>query len=548
MNEPTWDVGAPGQWAVDVSHMPGGTTALLQEIQTRAMPAGMRRVFADLGTPADTLDARFVNGFFYSRLRPLISPDKPAKKQPPAVVLRIATRLHPEMRRRNRAAQATMREKPWRAVIRDWHGGARAAIVEQNLALQDVDLEGVDDATLVAHAQACIAHCAHSWEHHFWLHGFDVGPIGIYLFEAAEWGLTPRDLLPLLEGASPSTSAPRRELVRIRDLIAATGRTPRTLDEARGVSPEVAIAIDGYLRLHGASLFSRYDLDGVTLGERPDLLLATILAAEPPPEYDGVAALTAAVRERVPVGGRARFEELLHDARDAMDLRDDNGPVTAEWPLGLLRLALLEVGRRLEARGIVASADHALELRTAEITEALMGGGGVGGDELAARAALRAWQKTLVPPAVIGDPELAPPLDVLPPALGRMVAMVQLVIAQMGMDGAERTSGLHGKGVGTSSIRGRACVATSAEEALDTLEPGDILVVLSTTPAYNLVLSLAGGVVTAEGGLMSHAAVLSRELGIPAVIGATGALTDIPHGAEIEVDPVAGEVRVLSVT
>lgn len=546
MNEPTWAVGAPGQWAVDVSHMPGGTTMLLQELQTRAMPAGMRRIFAELGTPADTLDARFVNGFFYTRLRPLISPDKPAKKLPPAVVLRIATRLHPEMRRRNRAALATMRDKPWRGVIRDWHGGARAAIVEQNLALQAVDLGAVDDAALVAHARACIDHCARNWEHHFWLHGFDVGPIGFYLYEAAQWGLTPRELLPLLEGASPSTSAPRRELVGIRRLIEATGQTPRTLDEARALSPEVATAIDGYLRLHGASLFSRYDLDGVTLGERPDLLLATILAAEPPPAYEQLPALTAAVRERVPAEHRARFDELLHDARDAMDLRDDNGPVTAEWPLGLLRLALLEIGRRLHERGVVSSTEHALELRGAEITEALMSGNGVSGDELAARAALRQWQKTLDPPAVLGEPELAPPLDVLPEALARMVAMVQLVIAQMGMDGADRGSGLHGKGVGTHSIRGRACVATSAEEALDILEPGDILVVLSTTPAYNLVLSLAGGVVTAEGGLMSHAAVLSRELGIPAVIGATGALTDIPHGAQIEVDPVAGEVRVLS--
>jgi pyruvate,water dikinase len=45
---------------------------------------------------------------------------------------------------------------------------------------------------------------------------------------------------------------------------------------------------------------------------------------------------------------------------------------------------------------------------------------------------------------------------------------------------------------------------------------------------------------------MSHAAVLARELGIPAVIGAKGAITAIAQGAEIEVDPVAGEVRVLT--
>ena len=65
------------------------------------------------------------------------------------------------------------------------------------------------------------------------------------------------------------------------------------------------------------------------------------------------------------------------------------------------------------------------------------------------------------------------------------------------------------------------------------------------TPAYNTILPLAGAVVTAEGGPLSHAAVLARELGIPAVVGVTGAHT-IPDGATIEVDPTAGEVRILT--
>ena len=70
-------------------------------------------------------------------------------------------------------------------------------------------------------------------------------------------------------------------------------------------------------------------------------------------------------------------------------------------------------------------------------------------------------------------------------------------------------------------------------------------VVPCTTPAFNMVLTLAGAVVTAEGGALSHAAVLARELGIPAVVGAPAALRDIPDGATVEVDPVAGVVRVV---
>ncbi len=52
-----------------------------------------------------------------------------------------------------------------------------------------------------------------------------------------------------------------------------------------------------------------------------------------------------------------------------------------------------------------------------------------------------------------------------------------------------------------------------------------MLVATGTTPAFNLVLSLAAAVVVEEGGLLSHAAVIARGLGLTAVIGAAGAMT-----------------------
>jgi phosphohistidine swiveling domain-containing protein len=58
------------------------------------------------------------------------------------------------------------------------------------------------------------------------------------------------------------------------------------------------------------------------------------------------------------------------------------------------------------------------------------------------------------------------------------------------------------------------------------------------------VLAMAGAVVTADGGALSHAAVIARELGIPGVIGASGALA-IPDQSIVEVDPVTGRVRVV---
>ncbi len=542
----TFEPPGPGQWALDQSHMPGGSTPIIQELTRRSMPAGMRRVFGELGAPLDTLDVRFVNGFMYTRLRPLIAPDKPPKRLPPLVVLRLVSRLHPEFRRRERTAARTLAERPWRAVIDDWEHGGRAIVEQANLALQDVDLPALTDADVIAHARRVFAHCVKYWEHHFWMHGYDLGPIGRFLWECRGWGLEPAEVVPLLEGASPSTSEPNRLLAGIRARVEATGRVPETLAELRAMSPEIAADLDGYMRYRGSVLFSRYDVDGVTLREVPELVLASVLNAGHRDTGPEVAARIDAVRARVPAEHRTTFDEVVTEARAAMNLRDDNGPTTAEWPAGLLRYALLEIGRRLAARGRATAAEDGLELRLDEIEPSLLvGETGPAAGELADRRSARRLQGRSAAPLLLGPAEPAAPPDVLPGVLPTLVGMVQIVVEQLGMDGRTGADGLRGSGVGTVAYRGRACRADTPEEALDRLQPGDVLVVPCTTPAYNLVLALAGAVVTADGGPLSHAAVIARELGIPAVVGARGALTDIPDGAQVEVDPIGGVVRVL---
>ncbi len=511
------------------------------------MSPGMRRVFAELGAPLDTLDLRFVNGFMYTRLRPLIAPDKPATRLPPLPLIKLVSRLHPEFRRRARTAARVLAERPWRTVIHDWEHGGREAVEQSNLVLQDVDLRSLTDVELVDHVRRVFDHCVRYWEHHFWMHGYDLGPIGRFLYECRGWGLEPREVIPLLEGASPSTSEPARRLAAIRSQVEASTTVPTTIEELRAISPQVSADLDEYLRYRGSMLFSRYDVDGVTLGEVPDLVLASILNAAPRDVGTEISDRIGVVRARVPAADRATFDEVITEARAAMNLRDDNGPTTAEWPLGLLRYALLELGRRLVAAGQAADAIDGLELRIDEIGPALFGKASRFREgELADRRASRWTQRMADAPDLLGPAEVAPPTHVLPGVLPTLVGMVQIVVEQLGMDGKASADGLSGSGVGTVTYRGRACRANTPEEALDRLEPGDVLVVPCTTPAYNLVLSLAGAVVTADGGPLSHAAVIARELGIPAVVGARSALTDIPDGAEVEVDPVAGVVRVLS--
>ncbi|HZD11000.1 MAG TPA: PEP/pyruvate-binding domain-containing protein, partial [Candidatus Binatia bacterium] len=75
------------------------------------------------------------------------------------------------------------------------------------------------------------------------------------------------------------------------------------------------------------------------------------------------------------------------------------------------------------------------------------------------------------------------------------------------------------------------------------LAPGDILVAPSTDPGWTPLFLVAGGLVVETGGVMSHGAIVAREHGIPAVVGATGAVKRIGAGRRITVDGTAGLVH-----
>ncbi len=79
------------------------------------------------------------------------------------------------------------------------------------------------------------------------------------------------------------------------------------------------------------------------------------------------------------------------------------------------------------------------------------------------------------------------------------------------------------------------------------LEPGDVLIAHSTDPSWTPLFVSAGAVVVDVGAPLSHAVIVSRELGIPCVISATGATQRIPNGARIRVDGNTGIVTVLDI-
>jgi pyruvate,water dikinase len=74
------------------------------------------------------------------------------------------------------------------------------------------------------------------------------------------------------------------------------------------------------------------------------------------------------------------------------------------------------------------------------------------------------------------------------------------------------------------------------------VRPGDILVCPYTDPSWTPLLRIAAGVVTETGGVLSHAAIVARELRIPAVLGVPNATTRIPNGTNITIDGATGVV------
>ena len=77
------------------------------------------------------------------------------------------------------------------------------------------------------------------------------------------------------------------------------------------------------------------------------------------------------------------------------------------------------------------------------------------------------------------------------------------------------------------------------------LGPGDVLIAPLTDPSWTPLFVPVEAVVVDVGGQLSHAVIVSRELGIPCVVAVTGATLSIPDGALVEVDGSAGTVTLL---
>ena len=548
MTQQTWQAPGPGTWERDRSHFEPTVSRLMTDVMEHAAPIGIREGFDVIGAPLDTMDVRFVNGQMYRRLVPVIG-GAGSTRQPPAWVTRMVFATVPRLRRRSETARASLEGAVWSGEAERWETRWKAEVVAANRRLAAVDTTTLSDHDLAEHFDRVLDHVRTSTVLHFRLHISDLGPIAVLIDRTHEWGIEAADVMPVLSGASPATSAAQDELRPLAAELAALGVRPHTLDEVRAASDVAADLLDDYLIEFGARLTTGYDITERTLAEMPDVILATLRDRRMSSEQTAAenaaargAAALAELRERVPPTKLSAFDGLVTDARRLYGLRDENGPLTVEWPCGVLRTAVLETGHRLVAAGRLLDVEHVFDLSAVEIQGSARGEPGPKAEAVATRNRARHARAEADSPPFLGAEPVAPDLAGLPDAMGQMMRMSINALALLEADVA--LGDMRGTGVGTESYVGRALVVDDPDEALERCEPGDVIITRFTAPTFNSVLGLAGAVVTEHGGLLCHTAVIARELGIPAVVGVAGALA-VPDGARVEVDPVAGSVTVL---
>jgi pyruvate,water dikinase len=196
-----------------------------------------------------------------------------------------------------------------------------------------------------------------------------------------------------------------------------------------------------------------------------------------------------------------------------------------------MRMAVVELGRRFHERGRLDQSSDIFLLFTDELEDLVCDALPRSRELTRERRAHRAWLAGLEPPFIINGPAPAnttwprrhPRGGGTPLAPGETLA---------GIPGAP--------GVAT----GRARIVTSSVDP-SALEPDEVLVAPATDPSWTPLFVPAAAVVVEVGAMLSHAVIVSRELGIPCVVSAIGATERIPDGALVRVDGSTGVVTLL---
>ena len=550
---------SPGVWELEATHTVRPFSRAYGAVVPAPSTAGFRESTRRYGLLLDTMEFAAINSYIYVCIRAVGAPQVP-KGPPPKTLFTIMTKVHPEIRRRNRTITEVFAHKLWRNDIQRWDREIKPQIAQQNAELQAVDLVSLGDDQLIDHLAACFDAVGRAWFQHHSLNATALLPLGDFLVHVEQWtGRSPGTVMPLFRGASPASNGAATELLAVgaalRDEPTAIALLEGTdsaaiLTDLLAQPGQVGDTVRRYLDTTGIRMATGYDFADLTFAEMPDLLVNNIRSTVHPAVVesdDGMTTLEADVREQIPVEHRAEFDNLLTEARVAYRIRDERTYYNDTWSTGIARRAILEAGRRLVTAGRLHAADHAVDLTPDELTAAIRGGG-PSAEEVFSRAAFRVGHTTAdAPPLIGGTPSPPPPADWLPPDAARAQRAIAMVIGLMftQQPGSEKSSTVNGFAASPGIVVGNARLVLVPTE-MERIRQGDILVTGFTSPAFNGVLPIISAVVTDRGGSLSHAALVAREFGIPAVVGCGNATRLIKDGMLIKVDGVKGTVDILS--
>jgi len=168
-------------------------------------------------------------------------------------------------------------------------------------------------------------------------------------------------------------------------------------------------------------------------------------------------------------------------------------------------------------------------------------------NELADRYLYRTTHSVADIPAQLGQPDRLPvPPDWLPDAanLVNSAVTIQTQVNRAVAPESTQPDVLQGIIASSGHFEGPARIVGGPED-FDKIQVGDILITGATNPAFSILLPKLGAIVTDHGGALSHAAIIAREFGLPAVVGTSKATQTFHDGQRLRVNADDGTVTLL---
>jgi pyruvate,water dikinase len=265
------------------------------------------------------------------------------------------------------------------------------------------------------------------------------------------------------------------------------------------------------------------------------------------------ARITAEYRELLPTDDdREAFDQLVELARTVYPYVENHNFYVEHWHHGMFWNKVRELGDVFVAHGFFADREDIFLLHRDEVRSALYDlnigwatlsearGPSYWPPEIARRKEMLEALGRWTPPPALG----VPPESVTEPLSIMLWGITQETVDEWLGSTADGDGDLHGVAASPGKARGRARVVTTADE-LHAVEPGDILICRVTAPSWAPVFSKVAAAVSDLGGIMAHTAIVSREYGLPAVVGTGYGTQRIATGQLVEVDGDRGVVRIV---